>query len=211
MKLVFALAAIMLLARTAAVAAPCGPSVYVTYEQGVLAGVDWVDATAAAVHTRSELTQSAILDSTIALRADGSAATSSTTLTMAGSPPSSPVRRTFDAGAIYWSDMIPSSIQQAIDRARTMGGSAVDVPAASLFNSSSGDVAVTQVDSTDWTVSYHGKTYLVLTDAAGCIVSASLPAFGVTIERRRSFSPNAYPMWAPYAAPPDRAYSAASV
>jgi len=193
-----------------ALAAPCPRAAYVTYEQGRIAGVEWVEATSKSVHTRSELTQSAIIDSTIALRDDASTSSSSTTLTMAGSPPSKTITHSFDPGMIYWSDMIPSSIQQALDRAIVIGGSSVDVPARSLFSSASGKVSVVRIDPADWTVSYHSKTYLVLTDDRSCVISASLPAFGVTIERRSSFSPASYPMWAPYAAPPDRAYTVAT-
>jgi len=209
--LLVALAFLMTRFAGTASATQCPRSAYLTYEQGVLAGVDWVDATAAKVHTRSELTRSAIIDSTIVLRADGSVSSSSTTLTMAGSAPTKLVDRTFGPGTIYWSDMVPSSVQQAIDRAKAVGGSSVAVPASSLFSSASGDVAVARIGSTDWTVSYHHKTYLVSTDADGCVVTASLPDFGVTIERRSSFSASAYPMWPPYAAPPDRAYSSTSV
>lgn len=211
MKVLAALFFVTISLPGVALAALCPPAVFLTYEQGHLAGVDWVDETSSSVHTRSELTQSAIIDSTIALRDDGSASSAKTTLAMAGSPPSSPVTRTFDAGTIYWSDMIPSSVQQAIDRAIVIGGSSVDVAASSLFSSASGKAIVVRVDPTDWTVSYHSKTYLVLTDARNCVISASLPDFGVTIERRASMSPSEYPLWLPYAAPPDGAYTATAV
>jgi len=39
-------------------------------------------------------------------------------------------------------------------------------------------------------------------------VSASLPEYGVVIERRTNFSPEEYPLWPVYAAPPDGAYTA---
>ena len=204
-------ALVAVIALTANAAAACPPAAYVTYEQGVIAGVDWVDATTTRVRTRSEMTQSAIIASTIDLRADGTVSKTSTTLTMAGADVGTPVVRAFPAGAIYWSDMVPSSIEQAISRARTIGTSSASVPAGSLFSTASGRVVVERIDATDWTVAYHGKTYLVLTDGAGCVTAASLPDFGVTIERRSSFSPDAYPMWAPYAAPPDHAYTAADV
>ena len=211
MKFFAALIIAMGCLQTAALASTCPASVFLTYEQGTLAGVDWVDESATRLHSRSELTRSAVIDSTISLRDDGSTASSSTTLTMAGSPTSKPVVRDFAAGAIAWSDMVPSSIQQAITRALVVDQPSVDVPAASLFSTASGDVAVERIDATDWTVAYHSKKYLVLADAAGCLVSASLPDFGVTIERRSSFPPNDYTLWPPYAAPPDRAYAVSSV
>jgi dipeptidyl aminopeptidase/acylaminoacyl peptidase len=60
-------------------------------------------------------------------------------------------------------------------------------------------------------VTYHNKRYLVLTDAQGCMIAATLPDFGVTIERRFDFPRSAYPLWAAYSAPPDHAYSAQDV
>ncbi|HET9342361.1 MAG TPA: alpha/beta fold hydrolase [Candidatus Eremiobacteraceae bacterium] len=211
MKILAALIISMGCLYTAALASPCPSSVLLTYEQGTLAGVDWVDESATRSHSRSELTRSAVIDSTINLRDDRSTANSSTTLTMAGSPTSKPVVRDFPPGTIAWSDMVPSSIQQAIERALVLHQPSVEVPAASLFSTASGGVAVDRIDATDWTVAYHSKKYLVLTDAAGCVVSASLADFGVTIERRSSFAPSEYTLWPPYAAPPDRAYGVSSV
>jgi dipeptidyl aminopeptidase/acylaminoacyl peptidase len=42
-------------------------------------------------------------------------------------------------------------------------------------------------------------------------LAASLPEFGVVIERHEDFSPEKYPLWPPHAAPPDGAYRAAEV
>lgn len=196
---------------SAPAAAACPKAAYLTYEQGALAGVDWVTYASSQVDTRSELTQSAIIRSIALVRADGSVSKTSTTVTMAGSKPSDPKVRTFHPGEISWSDMVPTSLQLALDRARAIGAYPATVEAGSLFSSTTGEISVGRVDATDWTIAYHGKTYLVLTDSAGCVVSASLPEFGVTIERRSSFAQSAYPMWAPYAAPPDHAYDAVDV
>jgi hypothetical protein len=40
------------------------------------------------------------------------------------------------------------------------------------------------------------------------MLSASMPDYGVLIERRTDFSESSYPAWPPYAAPPDGAYAA---
>ena len=190
---------------------PCGASAYLTYEDGRLAAVDWVAAHGGTVTSRSELTQSAIISATVSADADGSTPRTIASFSMAGETPATPVRHVLPPGFIYWSDMVPSSVQQAVYRARALGAAAVHVSAQSLFSSARGVVDVRRLDDVDWTVAYHRKTYDVLTDARGCLLAASLPEYGVTIERRRWFSQASYPMWAPYAAPPDRAYAATGV
>jgi dipeptidyl aminopeptidase/acylaminoacyl peptidase len=72
-------------------------------------------------------------------------------------------------------------------------------------------VEVVRVDATDWIVRYNHKRYEVLTDESGSMLSATLPEFGVTIERRSNFRPEEYPLWPPYAAAPDGAYRAREV
>jgi hypothetical protein len=135
----------------------------------------------------------------------------STVLSIAGGQPEKPNERSLGQGAIYWSDMIPSSVEQAVRRARALGKASVRIPAASLFRDTRGDVDVERVDPTDWVVRYHGKEYEVATDEHGCMLAATLPKYGVTIERRLGFKPDQYPLWAPYAAPPDGAYRAEEV
>lgn len=49
------------------------------------------------------------------------------------------------------------------------------------------------------------------TNEQGCLLSATMPDFGVVIERRTGFSASNYPLWPPYSAPPDRAYTAQDV
>ena len=212
LALAFFLATVALTSEAmAAPSGPCPRAVYLTFEQGVLTGADWLDETQDRIHTRSELSQSMIIDSVISRRDDETVERSSTSLTMAGMPATAPSVKTFAAGSIYWSDMVPSSLQQAVARASVLNRTVANVPAGSLFSKSVGDVAIDRIDATDWTVHYHNKTYQVLTDDRGCVISASLPDFGVTIERRADFSANAYPLWPPYAAPPDRAYAAVDV
>src|SRR5438552_8340794 len=87
MKMFFALMFSMTVMTSAAMAettGPCKPAALLTFESGRLAGVDWVERSAGRVHTRSELTQSLVIDSTIDLRGDQTATHAATTLTMAG-------------------------------------------------------------------------------------------------------------------------------
>jgi alpha-beta hydrolase superfamily lysophospholipase len=190
---------------------PSPTSVFLTFESGVLAGVNWVERTGTRLHTRSVLTQSCVIDATIELREDQSESRSTTVLAYAGSAPMAPVERTADQGVIFWSDMSPSSIEQAVLRARALDQPSAILQATSLFRASRDEVRVTRVDSTDWVVTCHHKRYEVLTDAAGRMLSATLPDYGVTIERREGFPAERYPLWPPDAAPPDSAYRAAAV
>jgi len=189
----------------------CTPAAFLILESGKLAGVDWVEKQAGQVHSRSVLTQSRVIDATIELRSDETAAHSSVLLSIAGSEPEKPKARDLGEGAIYWSDMLVSSLEQAIARARVLDQPSSKILAASLYSDSRGEVLVDRLDATNWAVSYHNKRYEVLTDAQGCMLSAILPDYGVVIERRSQFGADQYLGWAPYAASPDGAYRAEEV
>jgi pimeloyl-ACP methyl ester carboxylesterase len=189
----------------------CGPAAFLILEQGKLAGVDWVEYSDTQVHTRTVLTQSRVIDATIDLRPDQTSTHASVVLAIAGERPDPPVARDLEDGSIYLSDFVVSSVEQAVARARVLNENISHVRATSLYRNSPTDVVVERVDATDWTVSFHGKTYRVLTDVHGCMVSATLPEFGVVIERRIGFTAAHYPLWPPYASPPDAAYQASEV
>ncbi len=191
--------------------APCPPGAFLILESGKLAGVDWVEKRAGQIHTHVILTQSRVIDATIDLRPDETASHSSVVLSVAGGQPEPPKARDLGDGAIYWSDMIVSSVEQAIARARVLGLRSASIPTVNLYRESRATVEVEQVDETDWVVRYNDKRYLVLTDDRGCMLSATLPDFGVVIERRADFKADQYPLWAPYEAPPDGAYDATEV
>ncbi len=187
------------------------PAAFLTFESGVLVAVDWEERRGHELQTRSVLTQSMVIDATIELRQDETTPRTSAALVMAGEKPGAPVEKAPGEGAIFWSDMVASSVEQAVLRARHLGRPTARIPAASMFTSTRGEVVVDRVDSTDWVVSYHNKRYDVVTDEAGNLLAASLPEYGVTIERRTDFPPGDYPLWPPYAAPPDSAYRAEEV
>jgi dienelactone hydrolase len=210
--LAIALAALTAARSASALAPPTAPpDAFLTFESGVLVAVDWIERDGSRVHTRSVLTQSRVLDATIELRDDGTAVRSTSVLSAAGGEAGKPVEKAFDAGTIYWSDMIASSVEQAVLRAQRLNQRVSHIPAASLFSASRGEVEVERRDATDWVVSYHHKRYEALTDENGRMLAATLPDYGVTIERRSGFAPGQYPLWPPHAAPPDRAYAARDV
>lgn len=200
------------LAAPAVEASSCGSAAFLTYEHGKLAAVDWVERAPGRIHTRAIETQSHLVDATIDLRADETAARSSALMsTMGDTDGRMKTARDLGDGAIYWSPRLPSSIEQAVARARILGTPSSTIPGASLYSNARSDITVLRVDPTDWVVGYQDKKYLVLTDDHGCMVSATMPDYGVVIERRTGFPESAYPAWPPYAAPPDHAYAAEEV
>jgi len=191
--------------------AQCPDAAFVTLDAGRVVAADWVEYRPGKVHTFQILTQSRVVDATIDLRPDQTAAHSSVVLSIAGQPPDPPKERDLGAGAIYWSDFISSSVMQAVARAVVLNQDRVEIPGASLYTDTRGNILVERIDATDWKVTYHNKRYLVLTDTQGCMIAATLPDFGVTIERRFDFPRSAYPLWPAYGAPPDHAYAAQEV
>jgi pimeloyl-ACP methyl ester carboxylesterase len=151
------------------------------------------------------------IDATIDLRPDQTAAYSSVVLSNVGEAPEAPKTRDLGLSAIYLSDMIISSVEQAVARARVLNQPVSHVLATSLYRDSPTDVLVERVGARDWTVTFRNKSYRVLTDEHGCMLSATLPEYGVVIERRTDFTAAQYPLWPPYAAPPDGAYRASEV
>jgi len=132
----------------------CGPAAFLTLEQGKVAAVDWVTRTGNQVHTRVVEAQSHIIDATIDLRPDGTAAHSSVILAIAGDEPDKPIARDLGEGAVYWSPRIVSSVEQAIARAGVVDTPSVKIPTASLYSDARAEVTVERLDSEYWVVSY---------------------------------------------------------
>jgi uncharacterized protein len=206
------IASLILAASVAASGAQNGQTAFLTFESGTLVAVNWVERQGHRLHTRSVLTQSRIIDAEITLRDDETAVEASTSVTEAGGNPGSPIQRSLGVGQIAWSDMMaPSSIESALRRAQLLDKERVRIPGTSLFRDTHDEVEVARQGPADWIVSCHDKRYEVITDASGRMLSATLPEYGVVIERREGFGPELYPLWAPHAAPPDGAYLAREV
>src|SRR6266849_3926182 len=84
----------------AAQSVPCAPAALLTFESGKLAAVDWVERKANQVHSHSVLTQSRVIDATIELRPDQTAAHSSVLVSIASDEPGKPLVRDLGEGAI---------------------------------------------------------------------------------------------------------------
>jgi len=205
-------AAVQTSARPGAAPSSAGAVAFLTYEHGRLAAVEWVERGPSRLHTRVIETQSHLVDGTIDLRPDQTAARSGVAVSTIGEQ-GEPMKfaRDLGEGGIYWSPRIPSSIEQAIARARVLNRPRSTIAGASLYSDARAEITVERLDPTDWVVGYKDRQYLALTDDQGRLLSASLPDYGVVIERRTGFSENQYPAWAPYASPPDRAYTARDV
>ncbi|HET7251813.1 MAG TPA: alpha/beta fold hydrolase [Gemmatimonadales bacterium] len=197
------------LARAAA-AAPADTAL-LTYESGVLVAANWIERRGDHVRSRAELMQSGFRETEIELGPGETALHSSTRVWDAGGKSGAPIERALGADVVYWSDQIPSSIEQVVLRARALGQPTVTVAGASLYHPGTVPIAVTRVDSTDWVLDVNRKHYLVLTDEDGHVLSASMPDYGVVIERRIGFTPAQYPAWAPNDAAPGAPYRAQSV
>ena len=174
----------------------------VTCESGVVVGADWIQRRGAFLRTRSVLMQSGIRDAIIELGEDATSLHSVTRVSNAGEAAGTPIDRDLGAGRVYWSDQIASSIAQVVLRARALARTRVTIPGASLFRDAITPIVVECVDSTDWIVNVNHKRYLALTDGQGELLAATLPDYGVTIERRTGFPPARYPLWPAYAAAP---------
>jgi dienelactone hydrolase len=190
----------------------CPAGVFLAFEAGRLAAVNWVEHSGNRIHSRVIHNRSQIIDAVIDLRSDGTAAHSSVTNGAAGQ--TEEPRKTesdFAEGSVYWSPRIPSSIEHAVGRARMLGKGLIHLPGASLYNDSRSDITVERVSDRDWVLRYQDKKYLVLTDEKGCMISAALPDYGVTIEWRAQFRAADYVAWPPYGAPPEGSYRAIEV
>ena len=181
---------------------------FLTFEAGELVGVDWIQRRGSELRTRSVLMRSGIRDVRITLGAEGTARRSSAVVSDIGEPPHGAVTRNLGDGVIYWSDQVPSSIEQALHRAEALGGVKTQIAGASLYRDAVTQVGVERVDSTDWVITCNHKRYLALTDAHGDLLSATLPDYGVVIERRIPFRPSDYTLWGPHDAAPGSRYRA---
>lgn len=204
-------ALLLALALPPAMPAAAPDTALLTYEAGTLVGVDWLQRRGPWLRTLSVLTQSGVRDAWIELGEGGAATGSSTRVGQVSQELSKPIVQSFADGSIYWSDQIASSLDQAVRRAAALGEAHAVLAGASLYRDAHVPVEVERAGATDWVVSCNHKRYLATTDANGNLLAATLPDFGVVIERRVGFRPEQYPAWAPYAAPPGAPYRALEV
>jgi len=196
----------------AVAASPAGPdTAFVTYEAGVPVCADWIQRRGREVRSWTAPTQSSYRDVRVTVRADETVDSTRTAVWNAGQAEPAPSRRALGAGAIYWSDQVASSIEQAVRRARVLEQPLVHLPGASLYRDARADVVVERLDATDWVVTANGKRWDVVTDSSGAMLASTMPTDGVVIERRTGFTTADWPAWPADAPPPDGAYRALDV
>jgi uncharacterized protein len=201
----------MLALILAAAATQCAPSAFLTVQSGTLAAVSWSEPSGDEVRLHAVINQSLVLDATAQLRPDGTAVR---LIGSSGTFGETPARRErpVNVPVIPWQHMIPHSLEFAVRRAIALGGGATTyIHGASPFSDSIANLTVHRTGPTDWVVVERGKRYEVASDANGCVLSASMPAYGVVFERRAKFSREIYPAWPLYGTPPDNPYRALQV
>ena len=192
-----------LLVASPAVADTCSDPL-VTLDDGAVVNVEWPVRTADEVHGRAITNSTLETEYKIALRADASVSSFSATLRTVDDKPRSDQLQVA-AGAVYWSDRLPSTLEQIVLRARASKATTVALVAGSKFVPASATVEA--IDANSWTVTIGPRQYDVLLDAQGCMVAATLAAYGITFERR----PAAATLEGRYTAPADAPYTATDV
>jgi len=199
-----------LVPRLARAEAPvCAGNALVTLEDGAIVGVEWPERTATELRGRAVTNATLLTEYQIALRPDDSvSAVASTARSLDGKPVSD--QRQIAAGAVFWSDRLPSTLEQLVRRARALGAASQTVPLVAASKDVPPKADVERIDANDWTVTIGPRSYDVVVGDDGCLRAASLAAYGITFERR-DVAPEAYPLEGRYAAPHGAPYTATDV
>jgi dienelactone hydrolase len=201
------LAAVPRLAR--ADAPVCAGNALVTLDDGAIVNVEWPERTAGELRGRAVTNATLATEYQIALRPDGSVASVATTAhALDGKPVTD--QREVPAGAVFWSDRLPSTLEQIVLRARAVGAASQAVPLVAASKDVPRHAQVERIDLHDWTVAIGPRSYDVVIDDAGCLRAATLAAYGIAFERR-DVAPEAYPLEGRYAAPHGAPYTATEV
>jgi dienelactone hydrolase len=182
------------------------PGAIVTREDGVIVNVDWPTRNATELRGRAITNSTLLTEYRLELRSDGSVASADTTTRMLDGKPATD-HRDVATGAVYWSDRMPSTLEQVVMRAH---GATTSVPIVATSKDVPAKAQVDRVDATDFTVTIGPRTYDVVVDARGCMTAATLASYGITFERREVDADD-YPLEGRYAAPRGAPYTAADV
>lgn len=188
--------------------AACPGNALVTLDDGAIVNVEWPERTAGELRGRAISNATLVTEYQIALRPDGSMATVSTGAHALDDQPRADQVQV-PAGAVFWSDRLPSTLEQIVLRARAIGGATQTVPLVAASKDVPHQAAVERIDAGNWTVAIGPRSYDVVLDE-GCMVAATLAAYGITFERRE-LAPEAYPLEGRYAAPHGAPYTATEV
>jgi hypothetical protein len=202
-----AVACIALVPRLAHAEPVCANAI-VTLDDGAIVNVDWPKRTATALRGRAVTNATLVTEYELGLRADGSvASTQTTTHALDGKPVTD--KQSIAAGTVFWSDRLPSTLEQVVLRAR-IGAARVTVPIVAASKDVPREAMVERIDARDFVVTLGPRHYDVVVDDRGCMVAATLAAYGITFERRE-VAPDAYPLEGRYTVPPGAPYTATDV
>ncbi|HEX4455815.1 MAG TPA: hypothetical protein VH143_33375 [Kofleriaceae bacterium] len=183
---------------------PCADAL-VTLDDGAVVNVEWPVRTATELHGRALSNATLEIEYTLALRADGAVGSASWTTRNSDNKPT-PGQLAVPAGAVFWSDRLPCTLEQVVLRARVSHAAQVALVASSKDMPATASVA--SIDANNWTVTLGPRSYDVVLDDRGCMVAATLASYGITFERRAMPERAVESM---YGAPPDAPYTATDV
>ena len=187
----------------------CPGNALVTLEDGAIVNIEWPERTAAELRGRAVTNATLATDYKIALRPDGSVASVATTAHALDGKPVTDERQVA-AGAVFWSDRLPSTLEQIVLRARATGAVGQAVPLVAASKDVPRQAQVERIDANNYAVAIGPRSYDVVVDDAGCLRAATLAAYGIAFERRE-LAPEAYPLEGRYAAPRGAPYTATDV
>jgi hypothetical protein len=203
-------AVLALAPRPARAEAPaCAGNALVTLDDGAIVNVEWPQRTAGVLRGRAVSNATLATEYEIALRADGSVASVAVTAhALDGKPVADP--HTVAPGAVFWSDRLPSTLEQVVLRARAIGAASQAVPLVAASKDVPRQAEVERIDANNYAVTIGPRSYDVVVDDAGCLRAATLAAYGIAFERRE-VAPEAYPLEGRYTAPRGAPYTATDV
>ena len=167
-------------------AGTCPGNAVVTLDAGVIVSVEWPER-GRAITNSTLLTEYTVSATAVKI--------------------TQPKEATIDvpAGAVFWSDRLPSALERIVQRARagaktvTLVATSKDVPKLAQID---------KIDANDYTVTIGPRSYDVVVDDQGCMLAATLAAYGITFERRDVAD---IAVEGAYTAPPGAPYTATDV
>ncbi|HEX3465804.1 MAG TPA: alpha/beta fold hydrolase [Candidatus Elarobacter sp.] len=190
----------------------CDAGAFVLIRQGDVNGVEWVSTQSDAVVHHAVSNQAVTVDGTETVAADGTSrdlhALSYTTV---GATPKPRPAKSLPNGTLVWWEYWPSTLQHVVRRAERSGRAHSVIPIVEVTGWQRQSAIVDRDFGDTWRVRVGVKRYTVVTDRDGCVASATLPDYAVSIVRRTSFDRRAYTLWPFFTAPPDGAYTAEDV
>lgn len=205
-------AACALASSPARAADRCDAGAFVVTRQGDVNDVEWLTQRGDELIHHAVSNQAVSVDGTERVAANGtSRELRALTYTMVGATPKPRPAKIVPSGAIVWWEYWPSTLQHVLRRAERGGRAHTVVPIVEITGWQRESAIVDRDFGPTWRVRVGVKRYRAVTDRDGCVASATMPDYALSIERRGSFDPHAYALWPFFTAPPDGAYTAEDV